>query len=94
MLFRVMNHHQRCLQAKVKKRNDPKQVKPKSQDYMKVQGFKLENILSKTGCQFLGDITLAKFLSTSLKSLFRYSKIGCRARNKSRTVVQVTGRLR
>ena len=31
-LFRVMNPHQRCLQAKVKYRNEPKQVLPKSQD--------------------------------------------------------------
>ena len=31
-LFRVMNPHQRCLQAKVKKHNEPKQVMPKSQD--------------------------------------------------------------
>ena len=28
----VMNPHKRCLQAKVKKRNDHKQVMPKSQD--------------------------------------------------------------
>ena len=32
MLFRVMNPHQRCLQAKVKYRNQPKQVMPKSED--------------------------------------------------------------
>ena len=32
MLFRVMNPHQRCLQAKVKYRNEPKQVMPKSED--------------------------------------------------------------
>ena len=31
-LFRVMNPHQRCLQAKVKYRNQPKQVMPKSKD--------------------------------------------------------------
>ena len=31
-LFRVMNPHQRCLQAKVKYRNEPKQVMPKSED--------------------------------------------------------------
>ena len=31
-LFRVMNPHQRCLQAKVKYRNEPKQVLPKSED--------------------------------------------------------------
>ena len=31
-LFRVMNPHQRCLQAKVKYRNEPKQVMPKSKD--------------------------------------------------------------
>ena len=31
-LFRVMNPHQRCLQAKVKYRNEPKQVMPKSDD--------------------------------------------------------------
>ena len=31
-LFRVMNPHQRCLQAKVKYRNEPKQVMPKSGD--------------------------------------------------------------
>ena len=30
MLFRVMNPHQRCLQAKVKNQNDPKQEMPKS----------------------------------------------------------------
>ena len=30
MLFRVMNPHQRCLQVKVKYRNEPKQVMPKS----------------------------------------------------------------
>ena len=29
-LFRVMNPHQRCLQAKVKYWNEPKQVMPKS----------------------------------------------------------------
>ena len=28
----VMNPHQRCLQAKVKYRNEPKQVMPKSED--------------------------------------------------------------
>ena len=32
MLFRVMNPHQRCLQAKVKYRNEPKQSMPKSED--------------------------------------------------------------
>ena len=32
MLFRVMNPHQRCLQAKIKYRNEPKQVMPKSED--------------------------------------------------------------
>ena len=31
-LFRIMNPHQRCLQAKVKYRNEPKQVMPKSED--------------------------------------------------------------
>ena len=31
-LFRVLNPHQRCLQAKVKNRNEPKQVLPKSRD--------------------------------------------------------------
>ena len=31
-LFRVMNPNQRCLQAKVKYRNEPKQVVPKSED--------------------------------------------------------------
>ena len=30
-LFRIMNPHQRCLQAKVKYRNEPKQVMPKSE---------------------------------------------------------------
>ena len=30
MLFLVMNPHQRCLQAKVKNRNEPKQVMQKS----------------------------------------------------------------
>ena len=32
MLFRVMNPHYRCLQAKVKNWNEPKQVMPKSKD--------------------------------------------------------------
>ena len=32
MLFRIMNPHQRCLQAKVKYLNEPKQVLPKSED--------------------------------------------------------------
>ena len=31
-LFRVMNPHQICLRAKVKYRNEPKQVMPKSED--------------------------------------------------------------
>ena len=31
MLFRIMNPHQRCLQAKVKYRNEPKEVMPKSE---------------------------------------------------------------
>ena len=31
-LFRVMNPHQRCLQAKVKYRNEPKLAIPKSED--------------------------------------------------------------
>ena len=31
-LFGVINPHQRCLQAKVKYRNEPKQVMPKSED--------------------------------------------------------------
>ena len=30
MLFRVMNPHQRCLQAKVENWNEPKKVMPKS----------------------------------------------------------------
>ena len=30
MLFRVMNPHQRCLEAKVENWNEPKQVMPKS----------------------------------------------------------------
>ena len=30
-LFRIMNPHQRCLQAKVKYRNEPKQAMPKSE---------------------------------------------------------------
>ena len=32
MLFLVMNPHQRCLQAKVKYRNEPKQIMTKSED--------------------------------------------------------------
>ena len=32
MLFRVMNPHQRCLQAEVKYLNEPKQVMQKSED--------------------------------------------------------------
>ena len=32
MLFRIMNPHQRCLQAKVKYLNEQKQVLPKSED--------------------------------------------------------------
>ena len=32
MLFRVMNPHQKCLQANVKYRNEPKQVMPKSEE--------------------------------------------------------------
>ena len=32
MLFRIMNPHQRCLQAKVKYRSEPKQVMTKSED--------------------------------------------------------------
>ena len=31
-LFRVMSPHQRCLQAKVKYCNEPKQVMPKTED--------------------------------------------------------------
>ena len=31
-LFLVINPHQRCLQAKVKYRNEPKRVMPKSED--------------------------------------------------------------
>ena len=31
-LFRVINPHQRCLQAKVRNRNEPKQVISKSKD--------------------------------------------------------------
>ena len=31
-LFRVMNPHQRCLQATVKYRNEPKQVTPESEE--------------------------------------------------------------
>ena len=31
-LFRVTNPHQRCLQAKVKYRNEPKQVMPEIED--------------------------------------------------------------
>ena len=31
-LFRIMNPHQRCLQAKVKNQNEPKQVMQKSKD--------------------------------------------------------------
>ena len=34
-LFRVFNPHQRCLQDKVKYRNEPKQVVPKSEDQNK-----------------------------------------------------------
>ena len=36
-LFRVMNPHQRCLHAKVKYRNEPKQVMPKSEDLSRSQ---------------------------------------------------------
>ena len=32
-LFRVMNPHQRCLQAKLKYQNEPKQVMRKSEDF-------------------------------------------------------------
>ena len=35
-----MNPHQRCLQAKVKYWNDPKQVMPKSEDLSKSQEIK------------------------------------------------------
>ena len=31
-LFRVMNPHQRCLQAKVRHRNEPQQLMQKSED--------------------------------------------------------------
>ena len=36
-----MNPHQRCLQAKVKKRNEPKQVMQKSQDLSRSLELKL-----------------------------------------------------
>ena len=36
-LFRVINPHQRCLQAKVKYWNGPKQVMPKSEDLSRSQ---------------------------------------------------------
>ena len=41
MLFRVMNPNQRCLQAKVKIRNEPKQVMPKSKDLYRSLEIKL-----------------------------------------------------
>ena len=34
-LFRVLNPHHRCLHAKVKNRNEPKEVMPKNQDLIK-----------------------------------------------------------
>ena len=40
-LFRVMNPHQRCLQAKVKNRNEPKHVMLKSQDLSRSLVIKL-----------------------------------------------------
>ena len=40
-LFRVMNPHQRCLQAKVKYRNEPKQVMPESEDLSRSLEIKL-----------------------------------------------------
>ena len=39
-LFRVTNPYQRCLQAKVKYRNEPKQVMPKNEDSSRSQGIK------------------------------------------------------
>ena len=36
-----MNSHQRCLQAKVKNRNEPKEVMPKSQDLSRSLEIKL-----------------------------------------------------
>ena len=44
-LFRVMNPHQRCLQAKVKYRNEPKQVMPKSEDLSRSLEIKAIRIL-------------------------------------------------
>ena len=47
--FRVMNPHQRCLQAKVKYRNEPKHIMPKSEDI----GRSLEiNEIWKFGTEF------------------------------------------
>ena len=40
-LFRVMNPHQKCLKAKDKKRNEPRQVMPKSEDLSRSLEIKL-----------------------------------------------------
>ena len=40
-LFRVMNPHKRCLQAKVENWNGPKQVMPKSEDLSRSLEIKL-----------------------------------------------------
>ena len=48
-LFRVINPHQRCLQAKVTQWNEPKQVKPKRVDMRRSLEIKVTRTFD-TGC--------------------------------------------
>ena len=75
-----MNHHQRCLQAKVKYRNEPKQVMPKSEDLSMSLEIKPSN-LKVTNRQDITDL-LAKTFSKNSSS-DKYNKQYQNIKNKA-----------
>ena len=77
-----MNPHQRCLQAKVKYRNEPKQVMPKSEDLSKsleinaIWTFDTEvPIIFNKSCTYIKYINICFWCSVHAHNIYCFSII-------------------
>ena len=89
-LFRVMNPHQRCLQAEVKTRFEPKQVMPKSKDLSRSIEMKLIWTFDTEFSISISSIVLTKAtivnLSSSVNTIKRFC-IRCGTRCSERVSI-------
>ena len=73
-LFRVLYHHQRCLQANVENRNEPKHVMPKSKDLSRsldnaVSGYEAAPIRVSSPLGYLTEVFIFGILSDENKTI-------------------------